>query len=228
ERARDIVRARLSRVGGAGGATRREIVEAHLAFLDDPVLNEVASEHVANGKAAGFAWRAATRASIAALEQLTDARLRERADDLLDIESHVLMALAGEARPMNLALPPNAVVVADEMLPSELVALDRANLRGIALSGGGPTSHVALLAAAMNVPMLAGVGVSLLEVPNGERIIIDADMATLIVAPTAEVFAKAEHHAAALLAQRAAERQAAQLECRTRDGTRIEIFANLG
>ncbi len=102
ERAREVVRARLARVGGAGGATRREIVEAHLAFLDDPVLNEVASEHIAAGRSAGFAWRAATRASITALEQLTDARLRERADDLLDIETHVLMALAGEARPMNL------------------------------------------------------------------------------------------------------------------------------
>jgi phosphoenolpyruvate-protein phosphotransferase len=228
ERAREIVRARLARVAGAGGATRREIVEAHLAFLDDPVLNEVASEHIARGKSAGFAWRAATRASIASLEQLSDVRLRERADDLLDIESHVLMALAGEARPMHLALPANAIVVADEMLPSELVALDRANLRGIALSGGGPTSHVAILAAAMDVPMLAGVGPGLRKVANGTRAILDAERGQFVAAPGADVLARAEQHAAALIAQRAAERQAARLECRTRDGTRIEIFANLG
>ena len=228
ERARDIVRARLSRVAGAGGATRREIVEAHLAFLDDPVLNEVASEHISGGKSAGFAWRAATRASIAALEQLSDTRLRERADDLLDIESHVLMALAGEARPMHLVLPENAIVVADDMLPSELVALDRANLKGIALSGGGPTSHVAILAAAMDVPMLAGVGQALRKVQSGERAIVDAESGVLVVAPRVEAFAKAEQHAAARIAQRAAERQAARLECHTRDGTRIEIFANLG
>jgi phosphoenolpyruvate-protein phosphotransferase len=228
QRAREIVRARLSRVGGAGGATRREIVEAHLAFLDDPVLNEVAAEHIAKGRSAGFAWRAATRASVAALEQLNDTRLRERADDLLDIESHVLMALAGEARPMNLALPPDAIVVADELLPSELVSLDRANLKGIALSGGGPTSHVAILAAAMDLPMLAGIGASLREVPRGERVIVDAEAGSLIVAPTDEAFAKVRQHATALLAKRAAERQAAQRECHTRDGTRIEIFANLG
>lgn len=228
ERAREVVRARLSRVAGAGGSTRREIVEAHLAFLEDPVLNEVAGEHIAAGKSAGFAWRAATRASITALEQLSDARLRERADDLLDIESHVLMALAGEARPMNLSLPQNAIVLADEMLPSELVALDRANLKGIALSGGGLTSHVAILAAAMDVPMLAGIGPALREVPNGERAIVDAETGTLLVAPSDEAFTKAQHYASALLAQRATERQAAQLECRTRDGTRIEIFANLG
>jgi phosphocarrier protein FPr len=304
ERAREVVRARLTRVGAAGGATRREIAEAHLAFLDDPVLNEVAGEHIAAGKSAGFAWRAATRSSIAALEQLTDARLRERADDLLDIESHVLMALAGEARPMNLSLPQNAVVVADEMLPSELVSLDRANLKGIALSGGGPTSHVAILAAAMDVPMLAGLGSALREVPTGERAIVDAsgganvaaratanagatsgpkagrntgvapsanvnpygglgpdpgigpdsgigpdagigpnidtgpdagpgphpgaNSGLFIIAPSADAFAKAEQHAATLLAQRTADRRAAQSDCRTRDGTRIEIFANLG
>ena len=228
ERARDVVRARLSRVAGAGGSTRREIVEAHLAFLDDPVLNEVASEHIAGGRSAGFAWRAATRASITALEQLSDTRLRERADDLLDIESHILMALAGEARPMNLALPQNAIVVADDMLPSELVALDRANLKGIALSGGGPTSHVAILAAAMDVPMLAGIGPALRGVRNGERAIVDAETGNLVVAPSAEAFSKAEQHASALVAQHVAERQTARLECRTRDGTRVEIFANLG
>jgi multiphosphoryl transfer protein len=228
ERAREVVRARLSRVAGVGGTTRREIVEAHLGFLDDPVLNEAASEHIAAGKSAGFAWREATRAAIATLEQLIDARLRERADDLLDIETHVLMALTGEARPMNLALPSNAIVVADELLPSELVALDRVNLKGIALAGGGRTSHVAILAAAMDVPMLIGVGVALHEVLNGERAILDAEAGQLIFAPPPEELVEAQQHAAALQAQRIAERQTAQLECRTRDGTRIEIFANLG
>lgn len=228
ERARELVRARLSRVAGAGGETRREIVEAHLAFLEDPVLNEVASEHIAAGKSAGYAWRAATRASIATLEQLTDVRLRERADDLLDIETHILLALTGEARPMNLALPPNAIVVADDMLPSELVALDRANLKGIVLAGGGRTSHVAILSAAMDVPMLIGVGTALREVLNGEPAILDAEEGRFIFTPPPEEFAEAQQHAAALQAQRISERQAAQLECRTRDGTRIEIFANLG
>ena len=228
ERAREVVRARLSRVAGAGGATRREIAEAHLAFLDDPVLNEAAHEHIAAGKSAGFAWRSAIRASVASLELLDDARLRERADDLLDIESHVLLALSGEARPMNLSLPQNAVVIADDLLPSELVALDRHNLKAIVLAGGGPTSHVAILAAAMDVPMLVGAGAALREVPSGARIIVDAESGMLAVSPTAEGFAAAERRADRRLAQRAAERQAAQLECRTRDGARIEIFANLG
>jgi len=228
ERARGIVRARLLRVSGAGGATRREIVDAHLAFLDDPLLNEVAHEHIAAGRSAGFAWRAAIKASIASLEGLADARMRERADDLLDVESHVLLALAGEARPMSLALPEGSVVVADDLLPSELVALDRAHLEAICLSGGGPTSHVAILAAAMDVPMLVGLGAALRDVRNGQRLIVDGQGGLLHVAPSARQFAAAEQQERALRRQREADRQAAQRECRTRDGTRIEIFANLG
>jgi phosphoenolpyruvate-protein phosphotransferase len=228
ERARSIVRARLSRIGGAGGTTRREIAEAHLAFLDDPLLNEVAQEHIAAGKSAGFAWRAAIRQSAEQLRTLGDARLRERVDDLLDIESHVLLALAGEARPMNHPLPENAVVLADELLPSELVALDRENLRAICLSGGGPTSHVAILAAAMDVPMLVGMGAALRHVPGGERVIVDAQRGALHVAPSPAAYAEAEARAKLMRDQHLAERAAAQRECRTRDGTRMEIYANLG
>jgi phosphoenolpyruvate-protein phosphotransferase len=140
----------------------------------------------------------------------------------------VLLALTGEARPMNLALPENAVVVADELLPSELVALDRTRLRAICLSGGGPTSHVAILAAAMDVPMLVGMGPSLRTVPNGEQVIVDAERSTLHVAPPAAVFMQASQKAEQLRDQHATERSAAQQDCRTRDGTRIEMFANLG
>ena len=227
-RARSVVRARLSRVGEVGGATRREIVATHLAFLEDPLLNETAQELIAAGKSAAFAWRAATRQSIAALEALGDARLRERADDLLDIESHVLLALAGEARPLNIPLPPNAVVLADELLPSELVALDRDRLAAICLGGGGPTSHVAILAAAMDVPMLVGLGTSLGEIKSGTQLIVDADRGFLHVSPTAAEAASAELRAAKRRADRATELTAAQRECRARDGTRIEVFANLG
>ncbi|HYU96042.1 MAG TPA: phosphoenolpyruvate--protein phosphotransferase [Sphingomicrobium sp.] len=228
DRALGIVRARLTRIGGVGGTTRREIAEAHLAFLDDPMLNEAAHEHIAAGKSAGFAWRAAIGAAIAALDTLADKRLRERADDLLDIQSHVLLALHGEAQPMTRQLMNDSVIVADELLPSELLSLDRKHLKGICLSGGGPTSHVAILAAAMEVPMLVGLGSALRQVGQREALIVDAERGVLHIAPSAEKIADAQRHAEAWHARRAAERAAAQRECRTRDGTRIEVFANLG
>jgi phosphocarrier protein FPr/phosphocarrier protein len=228
ERARTLVRGRLSRVGDVGGATRREIVATHLAYLDDPQLNEVAQEKMAGGKSAGFAWRSAVRGSVAALQSLKDARLRERVDDLLDIESHVLLALAGEARPMKLSLPAGSVLVADELLPSELVSLDRDHVVAICLAAGGRTSHVAILAAAMDLPMLIGLGPRLREVPNDSRVIVDGEKGVLRLSPSAAALQDAEARVKAYRAQLATERTNAQQECRTLDGTRVEVFANLG
>jgi len=228
DRARSNVRLRLERVRNAGGAARQEIIAAHLEFLDDPTLNEGAHEFIAAGKSAGYAWRGAIRRSIAALEALDDTRLRERADDLLDVEAHVLLALAGEARPMHLPLPEQAVLLADDLLPSELTALDGRRLVAIVLSGGGATSHVAILAAAMEIPMLIGVGAALRQVVDGQALIVDADHGRLHSAPTAEAIAKGRSTVEARLARGAALRLAAAKECHSLDGTRVEIFANLG
>jgi phosphoenolpyruvate-protein phosphotransferase len=226
--ARVNVRARLERVAAAGGATRREIIAAHLEFLDDPQVNEAATELMAAGKSAGFAWRAAIRRSIGALEALEDSRLRERVDDLLDVESHVLLALAGEARPMNIPLPERAVLFADDLLPSELTALDRARLAAICLCGGGATSHVAILAAAMEVPMLVGLGASIRDVADGTTVIVDADAGILRTAPTAADLEQAQAAVERRLIRRARTQAEAQTECRALDGTRVEVFANLG
>jgi phosphoenolpyruvate-protein phosphotransferase len=228
ERARTNVRLRLERVRNAGGAERQEIIGAHLEFLDDPGLNAGANEFIANGKSAGFAWRGATRRSIAALQFLDDARLRERADDLLDVEAHVLLALVGEARPMHLPLPEQAILLADDLLPSELTALDRRRLAAIALIGGGATSHVAILAAAMEIPMLIGLGPALRKVPDGQIIIVDADNGTLQETPSSAAVAQAQSMVAARLARSAALRAAAVAESRSSDGARIQVFANLG
>jgi multiphosphoryl transfer protein len=228
EQARVKVRARLERVAATGGATRREIIAAHLEFLDDPQVNEAAHELIAAGKSAGFAWRASIRRSIGALEALEDSRLRERGDDLLDVESHVLLALAGEARPMNIPLPERAVLVADDLLPSELTALDRQRLVAICLSGGGATSHVAILAAAMDIPMLVGLGAGIREIADGATVIVDADAGTLQTAPTATAIEQVRAAVESRLMRRAKTLADALIECRALDGTRVEVFANLG
>jgi multiphosphoryl transfer protein len=228
ELARSHVRTRLERVAETGGATRREIITAHLEFLDDPQLHDAAHEFIAAGKGAGFAWRAAIRRSIAALEALDDSRLRERADDLLDVESHVLLALAGEARPMNIPLPERAVLIADDLLPSELTALDRQRLVAICLGGGGATSHVAILAAAMEIPMLIGIGAAIRDIGDGATVIVDADSGVVQTAPTITAIEQARSAVESRLIRRAKLQAEAQTDCRALDGTRVEIFANLG
>jgi phosphocarrier protein FPr/phosphocarrier protein len=231
DQARVNVRRRLARIAAADGAARGEIIAAHLEFLDDPQMNEEAHSLIAAGKSAGFAWRAAIRRAIAALEALDDSRLRERADDLLDVESHVLLALAGEAQPLHISLPDRAVLVADDLLPSELTALDRRRLAAVCLGGGGATSHVAILAAAMEIPMLVGLGAGTHEVANDATVIVDAEAdgaGMLHWAPTAAAIERARSAVESQRLRRANDRALAQTECRAQDGTRVEVFANLG
>ncbi len=222
------VRRRLQRLAATGEDTRRAIIQAHLEFLDDPALNDRAGAVIATGKSAGFAWRSAIRESIAALQALTDARLKERVDDLLDVEAHVLLALAGEARPMNLPLPEQAILIAEDLLPSELTALDRRRLMGICLGGGGATSHVAILAAAMEIPMLVGVGAALREIRDEATVILDADRGLLHSRPSGEEIGAARAASQSRAAKAASLRSAAQTPCRSADGVRVELFANVG
>ena len=172
--------------------------------------------------------REAVGESIAALLVLADERLRERIDDLRDIEAHVLLALRGEARPMNLIIPEHTVLIADELLPSELIALDRARLEALCLAGGGATSHVAILAAAMDLPMLVGLGARLGEVANGAPLIVDADHGHLLLRPDSAALEAAQLRVRRTRAANGAMRQAAQRECHAADGTRIEVLANVG
>lgn len=222
------VRVQIERAGAGGGAHRRAILAAHLAFLDDPGLIETAERHVAEGRAAGFAWREATRAGAALFRAMDDPRMAERADDLLDLERQVLIALSGEAAPAPVAIGPGSIVVADDLLPSQLMALDVARLAGICTARGGPTSHVAILAAAMGVPALVAVGDGLERVADGVLVVLDADGRQMIAGPSAARQARAQSASAARERRRADARALAMDDCRTADGIRIEVFANLG
>ena len=228
DRARAAVRARLQRRAGAGMDAAREIAAAHLELLDDPEVLAGARALIAQGKSAGFAWRAAVGSSVEALRALADARLRERVDDLLDLEAQVLVALTGAAASHTPELPAQAIVIGRELLPSQLAALDAGRVAGICMAAGGPTSHASILAAAMGIPALVALGPAVLALRDGTALVLDAQRGVLEIDPGQARLAGARTQVAGRLARRAAEQAAAQRECRTADGTRIAVLANIG
>jgi phosphocarrier protein FPr/phosphocarrier protein len=165
------------------------------------------------------------RASIAALRDLGDTLLAERADDLLDLESQVLAALAGETGSAAVELPERAIVLADELLPSQLIALDAARIAGIGTARGGATSHVAILAAAMDKPMLVGLGAAILGIEPGTRLWLDAEGGSLQVEPPRARIAAAERELAERAAREAADRASARMPAVTADGVQIAVLA---
>jgi phosphocarrier protein FPr/phosphocarrier protein len=226
--ARQQVRAQIEgALADEADPVRRDILEAHLGLLDDPELVAEAGRQITEGRSAGFAWRAAIGGFAEAIAALADRRMAERVADLRDLERRVIAALLGEDAGAT-DVPPGAILVADDILPSQLMAIAPSRLAGLCVSGGGPTSHVSILAAAMGLPALVALGQDLAAVADGTTVILDADAATLQVAPDAQALEAAQRKLAERAQRHAAARAAAQEVSRLADGTPLPVLANLG
>ena len=227
--------AALAQVGGQIGEairtdadpTRSAILAAHLALAEDPELAAEAHRQIAQGRSAAFAWRAAVGGFAEALGALADRRMLERVDDLKDLERRVVAILAGgDAADPQIAA--GAILLADEILPSQLMAIAPGRLAGLCTARGGPTSHVAILAAAMGLPAIVAAGAGVTAIGEGATLILDADLGTLHTAPDAAAIEAAQRKLAARAECRAAARAAAREPSRLADGTPLPVYANLG
>ena len=203
------------------------IFAAHEELISDPDLLEIAESAIAKGKSAGFAWKKAAATHADRLAALRNELLAQRANDLRDVGQRVLSLLTGvDVRPP--AYPPNSVLVAEDLTPSETAALDRSRVSGICTTRGGATSHVAILARSLGIPALAGVDPAVLEVPDGTVVILDANDGTL------RLHASSEQVAVIRRAQERSELRRRENAARalepaiTLDGRRIEVLANIG
>jgi phosphocarrier protein FPr/phosphocarrier protein len=209
------------------GSPQAEILGAHLAFVEDPDLVGAADAAIAAGKSAGFAWSGAIDRQIDILRGLGIDRMAERTDDLRDVGRRVLQAISGKAQEA-VVLPPRAVLLADDLLPSQFAALPADGIAGIALARGGRTSHVVIMAASLGIPTLVAVGPGLARVPEGAPVILDAEAGTLRAFPEAEALARTDASIAAGRERAATQLRAAATDCRLLDNARIEVAANLG
>lgn len=213
---------------GMSGGTGAEIARAHLALLADPLVADAAQRHLDRGLAATTAWRQAIEAAVTALLKVDDPRVRERADDLEDINLRVQRALAGEDPARRLELPDGAIVVAGNLLPSQLLDMNHERLAGVCLAAGGATSHVALLAISLQIPMLVAAGEHVLAIEAGSELLVDADLGELHVCPRAEDAGRFAVRIDEEKQRREAEAQAARQPCVTTDGVRVRFHANIG
>ncbi len=230
EAAREAARSAIARdrdeVAHRGAAAESGIFTAHLALLDDEALVTAAQAMIDAGASAQSAWYDACRQTAAGLRALDDELLAERAADVEDVGRRVLAALAGrEAHPGPQA---EGVLVVDELTPAQAAALDVEHVRGIATARGTATAHAAILARALGIPATVGLGRSVLAIPERTLVLLDGDEGTVLVAPGEQALQRAR--AARALAD---ERRRGALEhtrepAAMRDGTLIEVAANLG
>ena len=186
-----------------------------------------AHDRVAQGESAGRAWQAAGQQAAAAFRALDDPVLHERAVDVEDVARRVLARLAGT--PAGAAIGGPGIVLAGELTPGEAAGLDPSDAWAIATARGGATAHAAILARALGIPAVVGLGEALAAVTEGTTLVVDGEAGTVEVDPGAGVIAaqEAERRDAAAAEREALLARAAE-PGQLADGRRVEVFANIG
>ncbi len=221
----DVVAARKQIAQQAGEAEAR-IFDAHLLLLDDSALLGPAKEAVDAGKGAGAAWREAALALAETYRGLDDAYLQERAVDVEDVGGRVLRHLTGETASQGIAEA--GVLVARDLTPGDTAGLDRELVKGLAIARGGATSHAAILARALGIPAVVGLGEGVLNIAEGTTLVVDGDAGTVEVAPGDDVLAERERAQVETEERHARARARAREPATLRDGPTIEVAANVG
>lgn len=222
EAVRDLQQLRDNAQGGA----QQEIFRAHQELLDDPSLLQQAEALIVTGKSAAFAWSRAIEATAELFKGLGSTLLAERAVDLADVGQRVLKRMLG-VQEHALSLPDQAILIAEQLTPSQTASLDTAKVLGFATVGGGATSHVAILARALGLPAICGLSSRVLSLANGTRVLLDADRGELHTDPDPQRLQQLESlRQQQRLRQRQDLAQAAQPAV-TRDGHHLEVTANI-
>ncbi|MCC7129491.1 MAG: phosphoenolpyruvate--protein phosphotransferase [Anaerolineae bacterium UTCFX2] len=205
------------------------IFEAHIMMLEDPDYLDAIREKI-RGEAlnAEAAVADATDTYAQMLEAMQDEYLRARAVDIRDVGSRVLRILLNLSSSPTEGLDQQAVILADELTPSDTISLDKNLVMGFCTAGGGPTAHVAILARQLGLPAVVSAGPEILDIPDMQPVIIDGSEGTLIIAPDAATIASKRLQMERQAAINDKALSQAKAPAITRDGQQIEIVANIG
>ncbi len=211
------------------GAQQSRIFQAHAMLLEDEDLESKVHaaiyEEQINAEAA---LNDTFGAEAERLHDMAGARFQERSADLRDLAGRLLRTLGSGGGVVIPDLPDQAIVIADDLVPSQTAALDRRRVVAFCTALGGPTAHTAILARSMGIPAVVGLGEALLaQVRSGMALAVDGTAGVLLIDPDQETVAAFSAQQAADLAARAVAFGKAQAAARTADGRHVEVVANL-
>ncbi|WP_010498162.1 phosphoenolpyruvate--protein phosphotransferase [Paenibacillus elgii] len=211
------------------GEEQTQIFDAHLAILEDPIfMNEVQGIMQRQYKAAEVAVKEAIDKFVGMFDLLDDGYMKERALDIKDVGNRLLKHLLGA---LEETLPPKDqpyILVAKELIPSQMVHLDVSLALGLVTMLGGKTSHVAIMARAMGVPYVLGLeGKLQTPIQNGDYLIIDGDEGVVYVNPADDVIEKYKARKETWKAVQEQLQKLAHLPTRTEDGRQMHLAANI-
>ncbi len=223
--ARAAIEADRRTVAARATAAEAQIFDAHLSLLSDEAMLERAADAITAGASAERGWHEAACEVAAIYRGLEEPLLRERAADVLDVGQRVLAVLQGEPAA---SIGQAGIVITAELTPADAVALDSELITGIATAHGAPTAHAAILARALGMPAVVGLGETVLQIGEGATVLLDGDAGTLVLEPSESTARAARERAQRRERWRTAALRRAHEPAATHDGVRVEVFANVG
>ena len=210
------------------GANEAEIFVAHQLILEDPTLRDDIIERI---KRDGLRAEKAIAASVddyaARLNEAQDPYLRERGSDIRDIGDRLIRHASGHPSSRFSALGINSIIVAEELMPSDLVELDSERLVGVVTERCGETSHVAILARALGIPAVTGMVNVTRLITSGQRLLLDSNRSELTIDPGQTQVQSFRKRRMRFEEKRLRDCAQEHLPCKTADGTDILLMANL-
>lgn len=209
------------------GSNEAAVFEAHELFLDDPeLLQQVHTTIQMQSVNAAYAWQQATAQYSAQLRALSDEYLAARAADMEDVAQRVLRILQGIDTPISKLVEP-AVIVATELTPSEATHFPKEKVLAFCTATGSATSHVAILAKALGIPAITGLGNEVHQLRNGMQVVVDGTTGEVLLEPDAQTLTAYQQRSEMLMQIQQDALQLAQEPAMTRDGMHVRIVANI-
>jgi len=205
-----------------------EVLETYRMFAHDRGWVRRIQEAIDTGLTAEAAVQRVQVANRTRMARITDAYLRERLADLDDLSHRLIRHLMGLGVSDTVALPSDAIVVARNLGPAELMDYDRDNIRGVVLAEGSPSSHMVIVAKAMGVPVIGHIAGIVGLVDPGDLIIMDGSEGEIYLLPTVDVVQSFRERVAAqeLLEKSYVEHR--DFPAITKDGVEINLNMNAG
>jgi phosphoenolpyruvate-protein phosphotransferase len=206
------------------GDEAKAILDAHLSFIEDPGLHQEAVKLIGEGKSAPYAWQQVTKAEAAQLASSSNSYMAARAADLRDVGDRVLDVLLGEEPAPD--YPENSIVVAEDLTPSNVTHFNK-NVMGVVTVFGSRTGHAAIMMRNSGVPSLFNAPQSVMNAPQGIKLIIDTENKILIVNPAEATQQSYKEKIDAVNKRKEEAFATAKEEGATKDGHRVEISGNV-
>jgi phosphoenolpyruvate-protein phosphotransferase/dihydroxyacetone kinase phosphotransfer subunit len=210
------------------GPDEAAIFEAHLLFLQDPALLGAVEASLRDERInAEAAWQQVIESTAAGYRAMDDSYMQARSADLLDAGQRVLTHLMALERPA-LEFSEPVIILAADLTPSDTAQMDPDLVLGLCTELGGPTSHSAILARALGIPAIVGLGPSLASLPGGRLLAMDGAQGRLWPQPEPEQLAELQEARRQWLSDRQRAKDTSRAPAVTMDGHRLEIAANIG